>query len=110
MDTFDIVYFVIISLFTVGSVIMSFVWATKHNSKTYRGKAEKYARIRPTSKEVQEEEQFIMNELLEGEIKCHKLPNSALPFNVGKWIDNMKKFMEKPIFKQLMEMKGQDME
>lgn len=110
MNNLDIAYFVIISLFTVGTVVISFILSAKHNSKVYKEVVEQYVRKRPTSKEVEEEEHFIMNELVEGGIKCHKLPNSALPYNVEEWVDNMESFMEKPVFNQLLEMKGYDME
>lgn len=110
MDNFDIVYFIIISLITTTLVVMSFVLSARHNSKMRKGKKEKYNWVRSASKEIKEDELFIMSELMEGEIKCHKLPNSALPYNVGKWVNNMENFMEKPIFMQLLEMKGHDME
>ncbi len=53
---------------------------------------------------------IIMSELINGAIKCHKLPNSSPPYNVGRWIDSMVDFMGKPIFNQLMELKGYDIE
>ena len=110
MDNFDIVYFIVISLVTVILIVMSFVWSAKYNSNTRKEKNEKYARTRATSNEIEEKENFIMSALINGEIKCHKLHNSALPYNVDKWIDNMEKFMEKPVFNQLMKLKGHDIE
>ena len=32
--------------------------------------------------------------------------NGAKPHDVGKWVDNMKEFMRKPIYKQLLALKG----
>lgn len=43
-----------------------------------------------------------------GEIKRRALKNSAPPYDVGNWVDEMESFMKKPVYKELMELKGRE--
>jgi hypothetical protein len=50
-----------------------------------------------------------MESLKNGEIKCHLLKNTSEEYEVGQWVSDMRYFMKKPIFKQILSMKGHDL-
>lgn len=69
-----------------------------------------YIRNRKASPEMKRRERESMEALDNGEIKCQLLRNNAKPHDVGKWVGNMKEFMSKPIYKQLLLLEGNDLD
>ena len=65
-------------------------------------------RKRKASKELLKREKYIMKEATNGRIKCNIIRNSAPPFDNDKWVEEMERFIEKPIFKQVMNLEGHD--
>ncbi len=102
------IWFVIIAIVTFILIVSSYIFSILYNSKVDKDNEEGYHKKRVVSKEMLKREEYIMSVLRRGEIKCHKLPNTAPPYDVEKWVNGMEKFMEKPIFKQIMELKGYD--
>lgn len=103
--------FLIIAGTTIVIIIASCLFAIIFNFKNTVEKDSKnlsYLRKRQPGEEMREREQRIMGDLKRGKIKCHLLPNSAVPYNAEIWVTSMKTFMKSPVFKQLMDLKGND--
>lgn len=108
MNSFAV--FLLIIVLLVVSVCGSYIYSIRYNSKIRQGNNMKYYKKRVASKEMLRREKYIMGVLKRGDIRCHRLPNTSIPYDVEKWVNSMEKFVEKPIFGQIMELKGYDID
>ena len=76
--------------------------STSHKSK--------YIKNRAVSEELKKREEYMMKEVKEGRVKCNQMLNKSFPYNVEKWVKEMDYFMSKPIYNQLMNLKGHEIE
>lgn len=107
MEPFN-VFLIFMMFLTVALVGISLFFSKRTNAKKERNSENEYVKKRTAAKEWLKREKYIMGDLKCGKIKCHKLKNSAPPYNVENWVDEMGTFMRKPIYKKIMELKGQD--
>jgi hypothetical protein len=91
------IFSIFMGILTLSSTILSLMFSLRLSRKGRK-------------KQKRENKGDLMQELREGGIKCHILPNDAPVFNTKKWIIAMHKFMRKPIYKQLMSLEGTDID
>lgn len=87
--------------------ISIFIYSIHYNAKkanTFLDMVEAYKKKCVSGRQ----DSYMINQLIEGEIKFHKLPNSADKYKVEKWVNSMFSFMEQDAFKNLMEVEGKE--
>lgn len=100
------IFLIIIFMVVLIAIAVVLVLSARPDKKIKKHIRSGYVVKRRVSEKVQRMEAESMRALDFGEIKCHLIKNSANPHDVGKWVDGMKEFVKKPIYKELLEMKG----
>lgn len=102
---FSLICFIIMLTF----IILSFYLASSMAQRSKHIKS-KYIKNRKPNKELEEREKYMMKEVVEGKIKCNQMLNTSSPYNVEKWVKEMNCFVSKPIYNQLINLKGYERE
>lgn len=98
-----IVFSIIVLTITIIGIILSFIigFYTNKNVK----KSSNYNNCLSNLK-ISNQDDYIVSELFAGNIKCNLITNTSAPYNAKKWTKKINKFINKPIFKQLMSLEG----
>ncbi len=109
MDNFT-VFSIIITLITICIIVAIFIGYNLVNSNTKKKTKSKYLRNRQIDEKTLKNEEYIMNELMNGEIKCNMIRNNAPSYKVQKWVKEMESFMESSNYNYLMKMEGRNID
>lgn len=99
------IFTILMSLLTVLSVFISLFSSIRFSKMKIKRKNIKIRK----ALEIQTEG-HVMEDLMNGRIKCHILPNSASSFKVESWVSGMLNFMKKPIYKQILSLEGKNID
>lgn len=109
MDNFSgfiTILYTVILLFT----IISYVFSKRLNRTQKNVGKSLYIREKEVDQEWVQKEKTSMENLKNGNIKCHLLRNSAPIYNVKNWVDEMKSFLKRPICRELFSLEGNDID
>lgn len=99
-------FFPVVSGIAIIIIALNFAIAIYINLRTPKSDNSDYLKKRLVSEEISKNETFIIKELINGEIKCHTIKNSAQPYNAKEWVIKMEEFTNKTIYAQLLNMEG----
>lgn len=109
MDGFVVfftIFYLALAAVVLGSIIV-YVRSCKIRNKIRK---QEYVIERTASQEILKREKDSMNALMNGDIKCHIIKNNAETYDVGNWVHELNSFMKKPIYKELLSLKGHDID
>ena len=109
MTTSEIIYFAIVSIVTIVLIIGTFVFSYRYNESVNVRREKLVIRSKSLEKNRNNKD-YMISEVVSGEIKCHTLPNSANKYNVRRWVKKMLLFMKQKGFDELMGLRGRDID